>query len=342
MSKADHLVPKKILIIQLRQMGDVLLTTPVIRSLRNCLPDAHITFLTEESAYPIIEDNDDLSEVIVIKRKQTLMEQIRVILDIRKRSFDLIFDFFANPRTGYIAFFSKAQMTVSYDIPFRRFLYKKAIMAKGTYAADHKLSLLSVIGLQPGDNTPYMKILSEAEEKVASFLSQIGIKEEDFLVCMDTTSRRAFRCWNADRFAEVADRLKEQYNAKVIFLWGPGEKELVENLMATCRHRHFLDYGTNVKEMTALIKRSDLLIGNSSFPGHVAVSQQTPTITVLGSAGKEWTHPAPIHVSLNTDLPCQPCTSNPCDQNFKCLTDISVQNVMTSFEKLKPFIEKLN
>ena len=336
-----HPVPQKILLVQLRQMGDVLLATPAIRSLRQNLPDAHIAFLTEESAYPIVEDNPDLSEIIVIKRKQSLIEQINVIRDIRRRRFDLIFDFLANPRTGYIAFFSGAGMTISYDIPFRKFFYKKSLASKGTYAADHKLSLLSAYGFEPGDNTPYMNIPVEAEKKIASFLSDVGIREEDFLVCMDTTSRRAFRCWNAERFAEVADRLKEQHDAKVVFLWGPGEKELVEKLMALCRHRHFLDYGTNVKEMGALIKRSDLLIGNSSFPGHVAVSQQTPTITVLGSAGEEWTHPAPIHLSLKTNLPCQPCTTNPCDQAFRCLTEISVQDVMSSFEKLKPLIDKV-
>lgn len=330
--------PKKILIIQLRQLGDVLLTTPVIKPLKEHFPDAAISFLTEKNAYDILSGNSYLDEIIAIKRKSSLSEQLNIISDIRKRGFDLVLDFMANPRTAYISFFSGAKITVAYDTSKRRLLYTANAKPAGGYAVDYKLSMLRPFGIEGADNTPYIFVPHESHDEAAAFLDSEGIKDDDFLVCIDSTHRRITRKWAGKGFAEVADRLKEQYNAKVIFLWGPGERGEVEETMSLCRHKHIIDLGTDIKGLAALLKKADLLIGNCSFPRHVAASQRTPTLIIHGATGDEWKHPASIHRIVSKGLSCQPCNKNSC-ADPRCLATLTADEVMEEFEKLRPYIK---
>lgn len=329
--------PKKILIIQLRQLGDVLLTTPVIKPLKERFPEATISFLTEKNASDILSGNSYLDEIITIKRKVSISEQLNTIMGIRKKGFDLVLDFMSNPRTAYISFFSGAKVTVSYDTSIRRLLYTTNVKPAGDYVVDHKLSMLKPFGIEVADNTPYMHVPQEAKDQAASFLKSRGVEDNDFLVCIDATHRRATRKWTGKGFAEVADRLREKYNAKVVFLWGPGEREEVEKIMSLCRYRHIIDTGTDIKGLAALLKRANLLIGNCSFPRHVATSQGTPTLIIHGATGEEWKHPAPIHRIARKGLSCQPCNKNSC-KDIACLSTLSSDDVISEFEKLKPQI----
>lgn len=330
--------PASILIIQLRQLGDVLVTTPVISSLKKRFPDARISFLTEENAYDILSGNPYLDEIITIKRKSSIYEQINVIRDIRKKRFDLVIDYMVNPRTAYITFFSGAKVTIGYAYRFRRHFYKIAAEPKGEYATDYKLSILSILGISGKDNKSYIDVPQDATDKISSYLRSVGVKEDDFLICMDATHRRITRKWTGKGFAEVADRLKEEYDAKILFMWGPGEREEVEQIMAMCRHRHLISPGTKIKELAALLKRADLLIGNCSFPRHVAVSQGTPTLVILGATGEGWTYPLPIHRTVKKGLPCQPCDKIVCS-DLSCLTTLTADEVMTEFKRLLPAIK---
>lgn len=331
--------PKKILIIQLRQLGDVLLTTPVIKPLKERFPDAKLSFLTEKNAYDILSGNPYLEEIITIPRKSSISEQIKVIFDIRRRGFDLILDYMANPKTAYISLFSRGKIKVTNDRSLRRFAYDIRVTPVGGYAVDYKLSMLMPFGIEGADNTPYIFVPQESNDKITTFLKAASIRDDDFVVCIDATHRRVTRKWAGKGFAEVADRLREQYKAKIVFLWGPGERGEVEEIMSMCRHRHIIDTGTDIKGLAALLKRADLLIGNCSFPRHVAVSQGTPTLVVLGATSDGWTHPSPIHQTVKKGLPCQPCNKNNCT-DLSCLTTLTADEVMGVFEKIRPYLRK--
>lgn len=339
MDKYKNFSPLKILIIQLRQLGDVLLTTPVIKPLKERFPDAAISFLTEKNASDILSGNPYLDEIITIKRKASTSEQLNVIMGIRKKGFDMVLDFMSNPRTAYISFLSGAKVTVAYNTSIRRLLYTVNVKPAGDYVVDHKLSMLRPFGVEGADNTPYIHVHQEAHDQIASFLKSKGVEDNDFLVCIDATHRRATRKWAGKEFAEVADRLKEKYNAKVVFLWGPGEREEVEGIMSMCRHRHIIDTGTGIKGLAALLKRANLLVGNCSFPRHVAASQGTPTLIIHGATGVEWKHPAPIHRIVRKGLSCQPCNRNTCS-DLSCLTTLTTDEVMNTLQDFLPAITR--
>lgn len=339
MNVPEGFSPSNILIIQLRQLGDVLLTTPVIEPIKRRFPNARISFLTEVNAYEILSGNPYLDEIITIKRKSSIPEQIKVIRDIRKKRFDLVIDFMANPKTAYISFFSGAAFTIAWNVRLRGLIYSMTVELIGDYAVDHKLSMLRPLGIEGGDRMPYLHVPGEADEKIKATLNSMGIGDKDFLVCVDATHRRITRKWTAEGFAEVADRMTEGYGAKVLFIWGPGEREEVEGIMAKCRHRHLISPGTTIKELAALLKRADLLIGNCSFPRHVAVSQGTPSLIIIGAPADAWKYPDPIHRTVKKGLPCQPCDKNVCS-DLACLTTLTADEVMTEFKALLPEIKR--
>lgn len=330
--------PANILIIQLRQLGDVLLTTPVIKPLKKRFPDARISFLTEVNAYDILSGNPYLDEIITIKRRSSIYEQLKVIRDIRKKRFGLVIDFMANPKTTYISFFSGATITLAWKVRLRGLLYSMTVDLAGDYAVDHKLSMLRPLGIEGGDRMPYLHIPDEAKDTISSILNTLGVVDNDFLVCIDATHRRITRKWTAEGFAEVADRLTVEYGAKVLFVWGPGEREEVERIMGRCRHRHLISPGTTIKELAALLKRANLLIGNCSFPRHVAVSQGTPSLVIVGAPEDAWKYPDPIHQTVKKGLPCQPCDKIVCS-DLSCLTTLTADEVMAEFKRLLPAIK---
>lgn len=333
--------PKKILIIQLRQLGDVLLTTPAIKALREEYPSARISFLTEKASSPILAGNPNLDDVITIDKKQSYMDQLKVITDIRSRKFDLVVDFLANSRTAIITFFSGAKFTIAPKVRGRGLLYSVQVKTKGNYAVSHKLGLLSVLGIENADRTPCFNVKKEAEDKIKSFLNGKNIQDDEFLVCIDSTHRRITRKWIGEKYSELADRLKQKYKARVVFLWGPGEKDEVIHNMLLCKEKHILDPGSDINELAALLERADLLIGNCSFPRHMAASQNTPTLIILGSTGNEWTHPASIHKTVSKGLDCQPCNNNQCSFALECMKDLSVEEVMDGILKMEPQINKM-
>jgi len=147
--------PKKILLIQLRRIGDVLMCTPALRALRSRYEDSHIAFLTEKESSDLLSLNPYLNELIVLdkERYKNPFYSVKKIWKVRKTSFDLVIDFFGNPRSAYFSFISGAKHRVGYDYPPRRYFYNMVIKDDKTpkYAAQTRLDVLKILGIENGE-----------------------------------------------------------------------------------------------------------------------------------------------------------------------------------------------
>jgi len=330
--------PKKILVIQHKQIGDVILTTPTVKALKEHFPDAHITFLTEKFCAPILEGNPYIDEIVSFDKKElkSLFSQLRFYWSIRKMKFDLVVDFFQNPRSTLITAMSGAETTLSYDHPVRGRFYKLTVTPKPAYAVDYKLHMLTALGIESDDNYPIVAVPESAQKSIDDYLKSVGIKDGDFIVSVDATHKRATREWTRDGYAGLVDLLCAHYDAKVILTYGPGEYERVKIIQDMCRYECYISPETTLKQLAALIKRSHILIGNDSAPRHLAVSQNTPTLAVAGSTSDGWLHPDPIHRVIRKGIDCQPCRKSTCDYDIKCMKTLSSQEV---FDALNEFID---
>jgi ADP-heptose:LPS heptosyltransferase len=327
----------KILVIQLRQVGDVLLTTPVLRVLRAYYPHSHIAFLTERASAPLVMNNPHLDEVIIRNRYGSWWEELELIRQIRHQQYDLVLDFFRNPRSGWLTLLSGAKYRVANYHPLRAFFYNitPKIQAGKGYATLDKLALLKAIGLEGDLTPPYLEVPEEARVYIEEFLAAQGISKPDLVITISPTGRRQHRKWMPEKYAQLADWLSDTCGAKIIFLWGPGEKEEVVSILKKCHRPHILACPTDLLQLAALLDKSRLHIGNESAPRHIAVARGTPTLTILGPTSEaNWTYPSPFHRVVYESVPCRPCEKKTCAYQMECMRYLTVEKVAGACKEL--------
>jgi len=280
-----------ILIIVYKGIGDVLLTTPLLRALKKGLPDSRLYFLTRRPSLKVLRNNPHLSGVFC--------REDGPLSAIRAAGIDISLDFMRSTSSGFYALFSGAKKRLAFSYPLGRIFHNvlPAIRPNPGYTAFDRLQLLEPLGLPHDGPEPELYFGAENAARAGAFLSDAGIGPGTFTVTLDITSPREHRCWAPENYILLADRLTADFGARVIFLWGPGELGYVKAAVAAAREKHLLCPDFDLLDLAALLKRSGLHVGNSSAPMHIAVSQGTPTFTVYSprNSPASWSPPGPLH-----------------------------------------------
>ena len=317
----------KILIIQLRRIGDVLLTTPIIEALREHFPSSKIDFLVEKPAYDVLTGNPYLSNIILSDKK--LSEQIKLINRIRKQKYNLVFDFLGNPRSAWITFFSKAKYRVGFNFPGRKLAYNICVRKndKIKYVVDFKLEALKSIGINATRKKMFFHIPDNAKFFADNLLHNY-INKNRLRIGMAPASRRKARMWPKQYFAEIADRLIEKYNSQIILLWGPGEKQIVEKIACLMRNKPLIMPPTDIKQLAAFIEECNVLITNDNGPMHISVAVGTPTVTVYGPTNSDnWNPPnEQFHRAVKSNMECLACNKQECE-SMECMKKVTPEMV---------------
>ena len=271
---------KKILVVQLRQLGDILLTTPVCEALKKKYPEAHISFLSHPMGKLVLDNNPYIDEILYYPLKNK--DYPSFLYKLRSAEFDLVFDFMFNFRSAFFSRITGAKKRVSFES--RRGFFFTDLVARNAkekmYIAQDKFRLLEQVGIY--EKAPNLTLTwSEKDlEKTKAFLNQFD--QKDIRVIMSPTHRREKRKWNLKKYAMVSDFLAQRWGAKVIWLWGPGEEECIDEVMNLTNEVSYKAPSTGFREMAALVGQADLFIANSNGPSHVAVSCNTPSIQLHG------------------------------------------------------------
>jgi ADP-heptose:LPS heptosyltransferase len=280
------LMPEQnILLVQLRQLGDILLTTPCIREVRRLVPGARITFLSHKMGNLILAKNPDIDELIFYDDSQSAVESLRFAWSLRRRHFAEIYDFMGNPRSALYSLLSGAPKRLAFASA-RNVCYTQTIRKGETdqYLVREKFRLLAAGGIaasqvglvlpwDQNDLQPFFGFLDAAPQFRAASLR----------VALSPTHRRENRKWPVARYAELADWLVKSWGASVLWLWGPnGELDEVMAIRRLCKEHTEVAPPTKFAEMAGLIANCDLFIGNSNGPSHVAVAVDTCSFQLHG------------------------------------------------------------
>ncbi|MFH1784215.1 MAG: glycosyltransferase family 9 protein [bacterium] len=318
---------KKILIIQLRRIGDVLLTTPVIESLREHFPQSSIDFLVEEPANEVVQGNPYLDNVIISRKG--FFDQVKLIKKIRQTGYDMVIDFLGNPRSAWICFFSSGGYRVGFDFRGRQFAYNIIVQRDKSieYAVDFKMQALGKIGITLPRKEMFFAITPEAQSFADKFLDAHR-KDGRIFVGITSCSRRSARMWLKEYFAQIADVLIEKYNSQVILFWGPGEKKRIDKIASLMRNKPVIAPAVTLKQLGALISRCKLMITNDNGPMHIAVSVGTPTVTIYGPTSQyNWNPPGELmHKAVTSDVGCLRCYMQDCD-SMECMKKLTPDKV---------------
>ena len=234
--------------------------------------------------------------------------------------------------------FSAAPIRIGFGFRARSWAYTHPvkISTKVTYAAQDKAKLLRELGIYANDFGLDFFGDEEDKEYAGQLFGQLGIRDSDFVVTLSPVSRQPYKVWPADRFAMIADWLVQNYNAKILFLFGPGEEHFVNAVRGVMKQKALPDYDIpSLAETLAILNKVDLHIGNDNGPRHFAIAGGTPTLTIFGRPwASNWTPPqATQHCALEYDPGCKnKCTYPKC--KLECLHGVSVETVQTELEKM--------
>ncbi len=331
-------MPQRILLTQLRRIGDVVLTTPIIRALREAYPQAHITYLTEAPSEQVLRNNPHVDQVLVLPKRQGPVAELGFLWRLRRERFDLVLDFFGNPRSALLTWFTGAPRRIGLSLRGRRRLYSDAVsLPPGRrFAVEHKALLLAPLGLSVSNLLPEV-FPTAAEQAVAEAqLADLGVGPGELLVGLCPVSRMPYKVWPAERFAAVADHLIERHGARVLFFWGPGEEHFITQVRAHMGQTALPSYPVpSLMEMAALLARCQLLVSNDNGPRHLAVAVGTPTVGIFGRTHAiNWTPPAaPAHRAVEFDPGCKSaCTYPAC--GLECLDGVPLSAVVEAVDTL--------
>jgi heptosyltransferase-2/heptosyltransferase-3 len=327
--------PRRILVCQLRQIGDVLLATPSLELLARHFPGAEIHVFTEKKCLPMLQGNPHAHTLWPVDKKAlpSLVHELFFYRRVAARGFDLVVDFQQLPRCRWVVGFSRAKARLSFTPPwYLRFLYTHWGTPEPAYAGAYKAGVLAPLGIRWQGERPRLYLSAEEERDAASFLEQTGLAGKRF-ISLDVTHRHLTRRWPAGHFAELAAMLAEAYPDLYFFLpYGPGEEREIRQFREQCRRRERIIPAPSViglRLMAACIKRAIMHIGNCSAPRHMAVAMDTPSLAVLGATGRGWTFPSPEHADIQGKdffaMPCQHCNKNVCPRGAEvpCLTRLT-------------------
>lgn len=323
--------PRRILVCQQRQIGDVLLATPMFRLLKQRFPEAELHLFTEEKCEPLLRHNPFIDKFHLISKKGGFFSQLAFYRKVASCDFDAVIDIQQLPRCRTMALFSGAPVRISFpSSPFIHWRYTHRVEPAPGYASQTKVSLLAPFGIHWNGEGPEIHLLEAEREEARAVLRACGFTEGRTLIVIDSTHRRASKRWPAERFAELIRLLAEHDdNLSFLLLRGPGEDAEIATL-----RKHCLERGVpaecllvpaqvpDIRISAACIAEAALLIGNCSSPRHMAAAVGTPSIVIPGASGTAWMFPSPLHTELRPELPCQPCNRTDCNDP-QCLLRVT-------------------
>jgi lipopolysaccharide heptosyltransferase II len=335
---------KRILITRMKFIGDVVLTTPVIRSVRNAYPKAFIAYMGERQAVSLLEGNPCLDEILPLDfSRPAVIEQPRMALLLRRRRFDLAIDLFGNPRSALLTRLSGAAVRVGPDRKGRGRLYTIRVTDDGApkRAVEFHNQSLHAAGIPVTSGRTEVFVSPGERERARSQLlgAELPIDPARPLVGIHPGATWPAKHWLPERFGALAARLAGKGIQVVIFAGSSDGETLAAVRRAATVPLRVLE-NLSLRELAAYLSLCSVFVGNDAGPMHIAAAVGTPTIGLFGPGEEQiWFpyDPALGHRALRKDVPCHPCHLDVCNRTgggyMECMTLLRVEEVLEAVEK---------
>jgi lipopolysaccharide heptosyltransferase II len=332
----DKSLIKKILVIKLRGIGDVVLSTIVLENLRKDFPNARIDYLAEKPSQPGLFGLPYVNDVLIFER-HNFWAKVELILQIRKNKYELVLDFFANPSTAIVTFFSGAKFRVGFPYRGRKYAYNIfGPEERGKYhAAQLHLEMLKDIGLSHFSKKLFYNINSSALRFADEYFKD-NFFENDFVVGICPTGGWASKKCDPEKFAEIANAINSRFNAKVLILWGKSDENDAKIILNLLGSKAVYAPQTTIQEMAALISKCKLLVANDSGPMHISTAVGTPVLSMHGPTSPFMQGPfGDQHDWIRLgELECIECNLLDCPRNHECFKNLPIEHVLQKVDLL--------
>ncbi|MBI2645798.1 MAG: glycosyltransferase family 9 protein [Deltaproteobacteria bacterium] len=329
---------KKILLVRSDRIGDVVLTTPMIKMVRDHFPQSHIAFLTGPQTQGIVQGNPFLDEVIIYdkyKSHQSVLKTILFARKLKKKRFDLAIIFNPSKRTHWITFLAGIPQRIGYNRKGGWLLTHALEDKKGEGLKPESFyneDLLSLLALAPRQSQDlHFPISQETENKIDRLLKTHQIDSK--FVVINVSAGCPSKKWPLQNFAKLSQLLYQKLNLKIILIGQQKECETVQMLAQIPPDDMVILAETlPLQQLGALLKNAYLHISNDTGPQHIAAALGTPILTIFGRnlpglSPKRWAPLGQNHTHFHKNIGCNPCLAHQCQLDFDCLKTIKAEEV---------------
>ena len=358
--------PKRMLLIRLDLIGDLVLSLTVLRVLKRTYPEAEIDLLAVPSSAKVAAADPDLAEIIAYdpnrwRRPKALFqlrnwkETLALLRCLHVRQYDLAVSIFGN-WAAILAVLSGAKRCVGFGHESYPGFMTDNVPGRHWDPRDHKhevdycLELAHAAGatIGPEDRIPHLYVDPKIRQEIEQLLQQEGIQaDKPLIACHVSSNNGQSKRWPIPYWATLLDRLIQEDGVAVVLTGAPNDLPIVEDVMQRMRERPVNLAGkTSLTQLAALLQRADLLITGDSGPMHIAGAVGTPLIAIHGPTDPALSGPvSPDATVLRSGIWCSPCynATGPADCRFyttQCMKNITPTQVRkVVHEKLKQSLQ---
>lgn len=344
----------RILIIKLRNHGDVLLVSPVLSILKAYYPNAEIDVLVHRQTQEMISQHPAITQLHCLDRGRNtsgffnyLRSECKLLRTLMGRKYDLVIHLTDHPRGAWISLFCGARLSVAPRLRHRRWWWDKVFTHFYTsptnpfrHTVERNIDALRCLGIYPESAERRLLLVagSDAEHQIEEKLKELEIAGP--FIHIHPGSRWFFKCWPAEKMARLIELLHQDGHT-IILTAAPETVELamIDEIQQQLPHKaHSLAGQLSLKQMAALSAKAQLFIGVDSAPMHIAAAMDTPTVAIFGPSGdKEWSPWMVKHrIVASNEHPCRPCGIDGCGGGkvSDCLIQLPVKKVYQAAKEL--------
>jgi len=331
---------ERILIFNVNWLGDVLFSTAAIRNIRMNYPRSYIACIIPPRCLPVLEGNPALDEIIVFDEKQkhkSILAKIGFIAYLRRKKFDIAFLLHRSFSRALICRLAGIPRRAGYYTPKRGFLLTDAFVpppVESVHRIDYYLEVIKQSGLEIRDRHTEFFAGPDDIAAVDNFLVNNSLKNAGFLAGINPGGNWVPKRWPADNFAVLADKLADEFKAKIIITGSAQDAGLAEEIRRKMSHEAVIACGKlTIKQFAVLTRSLNVFISADSGPLHIAnASGAKKIIAIFGPTDPRLTGPYPADnaVIVRKDSGCRiPCYRADCPDN-RCMKMVTPGDVFAA------------
>lgn len=345
---------RSILIILIAGIGDLVLASKSIRAIRNGNPYEQIHLLTSAEAVPIASNYDYLDHVWAFpfrelrRNNSQIFNILRLIPKLKKTDFYSAANLYRISsragaiRMGILFLLLRAKIKIGHDHKgFKYFLNKRVPPEtfQNRHFTDSMMDIAQLAGGIPDGKGIEVFWDKKSEKRWEHLFSRKTKSIGNITIGINPGADRSHKRWNPDYYADVADRLSEDLNAKILILGGPGEEKISSHIQDKMKNRPInLGGQLTLNDLVYIIGQLDLLVTNDSGPMHIAAAVKTPLVAIFGPEEPVYTRPYTtenLYRIVHKDVDCRPCKKKNCKRPV-CLDLITPEEVMEKCFEMLP------
>lgn len=285
----------KILVIQQKMIGDVLVSSIICNNLRTAYPNAQIDYLVYASTTAVLEGNPNIDNIILFeeKHRQSKKEILNLGLQIRKEKYDLIIDAYSKLESWILVFLSNAKRKISYKKPGRSFLYTDNVPFEPFpktnlgLAIERRLSLLEPLNLKTEiDPVPKLFVSEKENQEAIATFEKHRVSKNRKTVMISLLGSERLKTYPLEFMSKVVDYIADYADVNILFNYFPKQLEEAKTIFNICKpstqQKIYFDLlGGDLRSFIGLVNQCDLIIGNDGGAINMAKALEKPSFIIF-------------------------------------------------------------